>query len=193
MSLSSNDSSAFGIWLSQSDQILNVKARRKTQSSSPSKLEAADIAFARGEHTRALQLYAEQNSDNSDLQTVQESIFKQSLSLTALERNAEADELISNLAIQDGDQWPPYAACKLWLRRLQQKKQIEADQLLEFITSRFQFDEFVSIIPEEVRYERPGRPNDALTFFTQVLKDGKADTALVQEAQRQFDRLKDFN
>ncbi len=158
--LSSENTTHFGVMSSQSDQLVTVRARKRTQSASLSPLESADLLFSASDYEGALASYAKYTAKNSETKTVQESLFKQALCYFELDREAEADEILTNLVTQNGDLWPPMAACKLWLYRLRQNKQAEAEELLEFLTSRFRFEELVNMIPEEARREIIGQYRD---------------------------------
>ncbi len=151
--LPSDDTGRFGLVMASTDRVLHLQARHQGQASNPTSLEAADELYAVGNYSQALDLYEREVNSTTDLATIQESNYKRALCLLAVDRTSEADELLSSLAIQPGDRWPPHAGCQLWLRRLREKNSTQAEQLLENLTSRFRFEELAGMIPEDVRAE----------------------------------------
>ena len=151
--LPADDSGRFGILMGSLDRLVQLHARRQNQAPNPSPLESADELYALGKYASALEIYAREANSNADPVTVQESNYKRALCLIAVGRAAEGDELLSSLAGQTGDLWPPNAGCQLWLRRLREKNSTQAEEILESLTSRFRFEELAGMIPEDIREE----------------------------------------
>ena len=151
--LPADASGRFGLVLGATDHVLQLQGRRQGRATNPSPLESADDLYAGEKYAQAIEIYTREANSAADPAIVQEANYKLAMCLLAVGRKAEADELLSNLAGQTGDRWPPNAACQLWLHRLRDKHAEQAEQLLESLTLRYRFEELAGMIPEDVRAE----------------------------------------
>lgn len=131
--------------------LLQMKVRHKVAPIEPSVLQEGDQQFADRNYAQALECYDRVAGTAADDQTRQESQYKASLCLMALDQLADAEPRLQRLMFQQGEIWPALAGCELWLQCLLKKRTEDADGIFEHLSSRFSFDRLASAIPSSQR------------------------------------------
>jgi hypothetical protein len=112
--------------------------------------------MARGRYADALPLYdAQARSAGGELAT--EAACKAGLCLAALNRPDDAAVAFEKLLDAPGERWPAVAAANLWLIRLRQKREDDADAVARTAAARFRPDQVARFVPAAVRHEIRGQ------------------------------------
>jgi tetratricopeptide (TPR) repeat protein len=107
-------------------------------------------AMARVEESLALlTAYQEQGSRVNEAEISQQSRYKQSLCLLALERAVEAERILEQLGSEPGERWPALAACQVWARLVQRRQLLGAEGLFETVSSRWGTEALASVVPHD--------------------------------------------
>jgi tRNA A-37 threonylcarbamoyl transferase component Bud32 len=140
----------FAIVAPAGSPIMRVTASRQVLPATPSKLERGDYLYSQGKIQEALEDYRSQET-GAAADVVQEARCKQGLCLIRLNRPDEAEQILSQLAAEQGNRWPVVAACHLWLYLVQNKRQEEAEPIVASLANRFEFEQLATLLPVPVR------------------------------------------
>ncbi len=133
--------------------VVDVHARRRQTPAQTSALEQGDELYDQGRYSEAMAFYQEQERETEDIEFKQEALYKQGTCLVQLNRIDEAADTFSQLIAASNDRWPPLAGCQLWMLRLRQNRQADADAIYDTLSTRFRFEQLAVLIPDEVRGE----------------------------------------
>ncbi len=115
--------------------------------------EKADELFHAGRFEDALREYSRLAVASEEVELRHEAQAKQGLCLMKLKRVDEAAKQFETLLNQPGERWPALAGCELWLLRLRQNRDNDADVIAHLLASRFVPAQIVPLIPGDVRNE----------------------------------------
>ena len=169
--LAASQAGVFAIEWPMDVALLNLEARRKPRPDLNSPLEEGDEFYEKGDYAAALASYQRQALETDDPEFQQECEHKQGMCLLQLGRLDEAAarfEPLMNAA--SGQRWPPLAGCYLWLVRLRQRREAEADSVFDFLSTRFQFAQFASLAPQELRQEISSSYRSSLETISAVMR-----------------------
>jgi tetratricopeptide (TPR) repeat protein len=144
-------------------RVVRVRGLRQALPVEPSELEKADWLYAQARFADALSAYREE-AQARDATTGREAQYKAAMCLLALGRESEADTILEQLALEQpraagrgspsdepGDPWPALAACRLWSRRVRQRRFDEADALYTTLSAGYRSEDIAQMIPSQVR------------------------------------------
>ncbi len=180
--LAAGQAGVFGVEWPMNVGLLELEARRKPRPELKSPLEQGDELYEQGQYDAALAYYQQQALETDDPEFLQECEHKQGMCLLQLGRLDDAAarfEPLMNAA--SGQRWPPLAGCYLWLVRLRQRREIEADTVFDFLSTRFQFAQFATLVPQELRQEISSSYRSSLETISAVMR---YNPDLVQNNQR---------
>jgi serine/threonine protein kinase/WD40 repeat protein/tetratricopeptide (TPR) repeat protein len=146
----SSEAGYYGLYWPAGVPVERVQAWRQLLTAH-SRLEQGDQLYAGGQLTEALAAYEQQVKETNVAAASQEARFKTAVCLLGLGRPEEAGTILERLAGESGDRWPPAAACRLWLLRLQQGRFDDADLVFTSLSTRFRLEDLISLFPDEDR------------------------------------------
>ena len=141
----------FGVEIPAEVKWVRLAAYRQSLPEVQSPLERGDTLFADSRFQEALGEYRTQSLSSVDTTFGREARYKQSLCLGRLGRKEEADQLLVQLAAEEGDRWPLLAAVQLWVDRLERKQGDEAFEIFETISTRYQPEQVAMLVPATVQ------------------------------------------
>lgn len=133
--------------------LASLRALNRSQPRRRSDLQVADMAYDEGRFSDALALYQKQLATGADGDVRQEARYKSALCLGALNRGEEASDAFEALSGEPGDRWPPLAGCQLWVARLRQQRDNDAEAIFENLSGRFSVEQLAVLAPADVRDE----------------------------------------
>lgn len=133
--------------------VMSLTAQHRPRAVAGSKLEQGDELFDRGKFVEAADKYRQQMTEADDEATQQEARYKLGATLMALQRPAEADEVLAPLLANEQCSWAALSGMQMLVSALRRKQADEADGIIEILSSRFRFEELAVIVPMELRDE----------------------------------------
>ncbi|HPA16607.1 MAG TPA: hypothetical protein PLU30_02580 [Verrucomicrobiae bacterium] len=95
--------------------------------------------------------YEEQLAATSRADIVSEVRFKIALCLVELDRGAEGEAILAEVAGGSAGRWPLLASCHLWARRVEARDMKEAGAILSSISSQYDLRSLARIVPMDMR------------------------------------------
>ena len=172
----------FGIHWSPGVEIVEFRGASQTFPEQASGLEEADRLYDAKRFAEALTAYRAEAPQVSEQELQQEVRYKQAITLVALNRDDEAASLFEPLLTEPGERRPPAAGCQLWLLRVRQKRDIEADAVFENLSTRFRFEQLAALLPNDARQAiltlMPANSSRLQVFCDSIRTDCKTSNAL---------------
>jgi tRNA A-37 threonylcarbamoyl transferase component Bud32/tetratricopeptide (TPR) repeat protein/ribosomal protein S27E len=134
-------------------RIAQLRAMRQTSTAKPSPLERGDALYAQNDYQTAYQAYQEQAASCGDAEISQQAQYKAARCLMDLQREDEAEELLGNVAGQEGRRWPALAATDLWLHCVRRHRYDDGEKYFRSLSIRYSTMEIANMIPSELRQE----------------------------------------
>lgn len=147
-----HDSYRFGLRVTPNVPLNGLTLQRRDRKSI-SELERADEVFSRGEYLQAHEIYNTQAREFDEKSLQQEARYKQAVCLTRLNRLTEAEDILGELLIEPGENWPSLAGLQLWLMNVRANDLVGADSVFTVISQRVSFAELAALLPQDLRQE----------------------------------------
>lgn len=157
---------AFGVWWPTGAMISQLLIAEQALPPAASALQRGDELYGRQRFEEALLFFREQGrSFGAATEQGQEARVKEGLCLWALKRPEEAGGALEQVAAglienparppvsreASRRSWPAVATSQLWLLRLEQKREREAEALFATLSGHYGFNDLARIIPQPVR------------------------------------------
>jgi WD40 repeat protein/tetratricopeptide (TPR) repeat protein/tRNA A-37 threonylcarbamoyl transferase component Bud32 len=151
--LPARQAGVFGLHWPAGVGLVELSGSEKLRATAVSPLEKGDELYEQGQFAEALESYQRQALETDEPEFLQETQHKQGMCLMNLGRLEEAAARFAPLLEAAGERWPPLAGCYLWVIRLRQKREAEADAIFDTLSTRYRLDQFAALIPQELAAE----------------------------------------
>jgi tetratricopeptide (TPR) repeat protein len=129
--LPARQAGVFGLYWPGGVGLVELRGLEKLRATTVSPLEEGDELYELGKYAEALEHDKRQALETDDAEFLQETLHKQGMCLLELGRMDEAAAIFEPLLSSIGERWPPLAGCYLWVIRLRQKRDAEADAIFD--------------------------------------------------------------
>jgi WD40 repeat protein/tRNA A-37 threonylcarbamoyl transferase component Bud32/tetratricopeptide (TPR) repeat protein len=168
--LPASQAGAFGLHWPGGVGLVELRASERLRAVTTSPLEEGDELYEAGKYAEALESYQRQALETDDAEYLQETQHKQGMCLMNLGRLDEAAAILYPLMNASGDRWPPLAGCYLWVIRLRQKREAEADAMFDSLSTKYRLDQFAALIPQELGNEIRNSYQSKLGSLTSLMR-----------------------
>ncbi len=151
--LRADASGVFALRWPASVPLQSLSAQHRPRAVATSGIEQGDELFDDGKFAEAAEKYRQQMTDSDDESVQHEARYKLGATLMALQRPAEADEVLAPLLANQQSSWAALSGVQMLVSALRRKQPTEADSLIEILSSRFRFEELAMLVPTELRDE----------------------------------------
>ncbi len=156
-------------------------------------LQQGDQLFAADNHFDALDEYTKQSADPTATKAiVDEAKFKMATCLIKLQRETEAQPILTGLLRSDSAPWSTLAGITLWDQTLKSGRASEADELFAFLQSTDKFGEAAFLTSEETRSRILGSIMEQFTSITTLLRENPNRLAQLNRAS-EVDRVLSYD
>jgi WD40 repeat protein/tetratricopeptide (TPR) repeat protein/tRNA A-37 threonylcarbamoyl transferase component Bud32 len=168
--LPARQAGVFGLHWPGGVGLVELSGSEKLRATTVSPLEQGDELYEQGQFAEALEHYQRQALETDDPEFLQETQHKQGMCLMNLGRLEEAAARFAPLVEAAGERWPPLAGCYLWVIRLRQKREAEADAIFDTLSTRYRLDQFAALIPQELAGEIRGSYQSKLESLSSLMR-----------------------
>ena len=179
--LPASQAGVFGLHWPYGVGLVELRASERLKAVTSSPLEEGDELYEAGKFAEALENYQRQALETDDVEFLQETQHKQGMCLMNLGRLDEAAAILHPLMNAAGERWPPLAGCYLWVIRLRQMRDAEADAIFDTLSTKYRLDQFAALVPQELGTEIRSAYQSKLESLSSLLR---YNPDLVRDHQR---------
>jgi WD40 repeat protein/tRNA A-37 threonylcarbamoyl transferase component Bud32/tetratricopeptide (TPR) repeat protein len=179
--ISASQAGAFAVHWPAGVGLLELRAAQRLRAVTTSPLEEGDELYEAGKYAEALDSYQRQALETDDAEFLQETQHKQGMCLLNLGRLDDAAAIFYPLMNASGERWPALAGCYLWVIRLRQKRDAEADAIFDSLSTKYRLDQFAALIPQELGSEIRSSYQSKLSSLSTLMR---YNPDLVRDHQR---------